>query len=301
MDAAPPRALGVAVGVFLLLSGLACVALGVSQLAQASISAALLLWAGLPIAGSVLAALAAYRLFGLLTARYVLNRNGIGVRWGWAVEEIPLPSIRLERPSESLWFHLRPTGRVRWPGCVVGSNVIEGLGPIEFFSTRGPQATLLVISPQRTLAISPRDPEAFQQAFIAASRQGVLDPVQPVSVRPDIFLARLWRDPLARTLLWMGIALPLVLLGFLGMRAGSLPELVPFGFDAQGVPDSLVPPGRLLLLPLIGGLCWAVDLALGSSFYRQVMGRPVAYGLWGIAVLVDLLLWGAALSLLAAA
>jgi hypothetical protein len=215
MDAAPPRALGVAVGVFLLLSGLACVALGVSQLAQASISAALLLWAGLPIAGSVLAALAAYRLFGLLTARYVLNRNGIGVRWGWAVEEIPLPSIRIERPSESLWPQLRPTGKVRWPGCVVGSNVIEGLGPIEFFSTRGPQATLLVISPQRTLAISPRDPEAFQHAFIAASRG-------PRSVSPfrfgPTFSWRLWRDP-ARTLLWMGIALPLVLLGFPGSAA----------------------------------------------------------------------------------
>src|SRR3972149_6392864 len=154
MDAAPPRALGVLIGVILLLVGLASVALGVSQLAQASISAALLLWAGLPIAGAALGALAAYRLYGLTTARYVLNRNGIGVRWGLAVEEIPLPTVRLENPPESLRQHLRPVGVVRWPGCVVGSSEVEGLGPVEFFSPRGASGTLPVISPGGTLATS---------------------------------------------------------------------------------------------------------------------------------------------------
>jgi len=301
MDAAPPRALGILIGVILLLVGLASIVLGVSQLAQASISAALVLWAGLPIAGAALGALAAYRLYGLTTARYVLNRNGIGVRWGLAVEEIPLPTVRLERPPESVQQRLRPAGVVRWPGCVVGSSEVEGLGPVEFFSTRGAAGMLLVISPERTLAISPPDLAAFERAFTEAARQGVLDPVPRRSTRPDLFLARLWRDPLARALLFLGISLPLVLLGFLGLRAGSLPALVPFGFDPQGNPDPLVPPGRLLLLPLIGGLCWAVDLGLGSTFYRRVTDRPLAYGLWGVAVVVDLLLWGAALSLLAAA
>jgi len=158
-----------------------------------------------------------------------------------------------------------------------------------------------VISPERTLAISPPDVEAFQRAFVEAARQGVLDPIEPRSTRPDLFLARLWRDALARSLLFLGIALPLVLLGFLGLRAGSLPTLVPFGFDPLGNPDSLVPPGRLLLLPLIGVLCWAINLGLGSTFYRRGTDRPLAYVLWGIAVAVDLLLWAAALSLLAAA
>lgn len=302
MDAPPPRTQGLLIGVALVLAGLAGVALGVTQLAQAPISAALLLWATLPMVGAALAALAAYRLYGLSTARYVLNRNGIGIRWGLAVEEIPLPTVRLERPSESTWQHLRPRGSLRWPGCVVGMGVVEGLGPIEFFSARGAAGMLLVISPERTLAISPPDREAFQRAFVEAARQGVLDPVQPLSIRPDHFLARLWRDPLARSLLVLGIALPLLLLGFLGLRAGSLPDLVPFGFDSQGNPDPLVPPGRLILLPLIAGLCWAVDLGLGSAFYRRrVADRPMAYGLWGAAVAVDLLLWGAALSLLAAA
>ncbi|HMK09697.1 MAG TPA: PH domain-containing protein [Anaerolineales bacterium] len=301
MDVAPPRTRGMVIGVLLVLAGGAAALLGLLQLAQASISPLLLLWIGMPLVGATLAALAAYRLYGLATARYVLNRNGIGIRWGWAFEEIPLPSVRLEAPPPTAWNALRPKGSLRWPGCVVGSAVAEGYGPVEFFATRAGAGMLLVVSASRTLAISPPDRDAFQRAFVEASRQGVLDPVEPRSTRPDLFLARLWRDGLARALLILSLGLPLMLLGFLGLRAGSLPRLVPFGFDSLGNPDPLVPPGRLLLLPLIGGLCWVIDFALGSTFYRKPADRPLAYGLWGVAVVVGLLLWGATLSLLAAA
>ncbi len=301
MDVAPPRTQGVLIGIVIVLAGVAGAIFGLERLSQAAISPALILWAALPILGSALAGLAAYRLHGLVTARYVFNRNGLGVRWGLAVEEIPLPDVRMERPQADLLKNLRPRGAFRWPGCVVGEAEVEGLGPVEFFSTRGAGEILLVMSPRGTLAISPPDPDAFQRAFVAAARQGALDPIQSRSSRPDLFPARLWRDPVARPLLFSGITLPLVLLGFLGLRAPSLPGTVPFGFDSQGVPEGFVPPGRLLLLPLIGGLCWITDLALGSRFYRRVSDRLLAYAIWTVAVIVDMLLWGAALNLLAAA
>jgi len=300
MDVAPPRTQGVLLGLAIFLAGVGAAALGLSQLARAAISPALLLWAALPIVGTAAAGLAVYRLYGIITARYVLNRNGLGIRWGLAVEEIPLPEVRMERPQDSLRAGLRPRGAMRWPGCVVGAGDVEGLGRVEFFSTRGHAGMLLVISPRGILAISPPDPEAFLRAFVAAARQGALDPIEARSARPDLFPAKLWRDPIARPLLFAGIALPLVLLGFLGLRAASLPAVVPFGFDSEGSPDSLVPPGSLLLLPLIGGLCWAGDLALGSALYRRGSDRPLAYAVWAVAVVVGLLLWGAALNLLAA-
>jgi hypothetical protein len=300
MDVAPPRTQGILFGVAIFLAGIAAAAIGLTQLAQATISPALLLWAALPIVGGTVAAVALYRLHGLLTARYIINRNGLGVRWGLAVEEIPLTEVHVERPAEAVRPRLRPPLGFRWPGCVVGEREIDGLGRVEFFSTREPAGLLLVVSPSRTLAISPPDPDAFEQAFVAAAQQGVLDPIAPRSSRPDLFPARLWGDPIARPLLFAGMALPLVLLGFLGLRAASLPASVPFGFDTAGQPDAFAPPGRLLLLPLIGGLCWAADLALGSALYRRGRDRPLAYSV-AAAVVVDLLLWGAALNLLAAA
>jgi hypothetical protein len=299
MDVAPPRTLGVFIGGILLAAGLGGIALGVAGLSRLSFSAGLVVWVALPVLGAVLAALAGYRLYGLLTARYVLNRNGIGVRWGLAVEEIPLSLLRLERLAANLGRDPRPRGSLSWPGCLIGTTEVEGIGQVEFFATRPAERLLVVRSPERTLLISPPDREAFLRAFAEAARQGVLDPIEPRSVRPDLFPERLWRDPWARALLLIGTTLPLLLLGYLGVRAGSLPEAVPFGFDPLGVPEAVGSPGRLLLLPLIGGLCWAVDFALGSAFYRREQDRPLAYAVWAAAVVVDVLLWGAALSLLA--
>jgi len=301
MDVAPPRALGLLIGVALLLAGVAAVVLGLGELVEAEISPALVLWAALPIAGAGVAGIAAYRLYGLATARYAVDRDGIGIRWGLALEEMPLGQARVERPPQDRLASLRPRGGVRWPGCVVGTQDVPGLGPVEFFATRGGSGLLLVRSAERTLAISPPDPEAFLRAFTAALRQGSLRPVTPVSSRPDLFATRLWRDPAARLLIFVGTGLPLVLLGFLGLRASSLPKAVPFGFDAQGLPDSPAPPGRLLLLPLIGGLCWTIDLALGSAFYRRQSDRILGYAMWGLGIVVNLLLWAAAIALISAA
>lgn len=301
MDVAPRRALGAFLGLILCLAALGAIALGIGQLSRAAISAALLVWAALPILGAVLGGMAAYRLYGLLTARYVLDRNGLGIRWGQAIEEVPLPLVRLARPSDEEMRFLRPKPGLRWPGCVVGSNHIAGLGEVEFFATGVPKRGLLVRTDDRALVISPPDPDAFLRAFLEASRQGVLDPIEPRSERPDLFPARLWRDPVARVLLVPGIGLPLVLLGFLGLRAGSLPPRVPFGFDPAGNPNPLVPPGRLLLLPLVGALCWGVNLAIGTGFYRKSEDRSLAHAMWGLTIVVDLLAWGAALILLAAA
>jgi hypothetical protein len=149
--------------------------------------------------------------------------------------------------------------------------------------------------------ISPPDPEACQNAFIETARMGSLELIPEGSRRPDFLFTRLWDDRLARALILGGLTLPVLLLSFLALRAPGLPEQVPFGFDPMGAPDPLAPPGRLLLLPLIGGLCWLADLVIGLWLYRRDRDRPLSYALWGAAIVVGGLLWGAALQLLAAA
>jgi hypothetical protein len=172
---------------------------------------------------------------------------------------------------------------------------------VEFFATSTGEGLVVLTSGERHLAISPPDPEAFLRSLKDALRSGALKRVAEVSQRPDFLFARIWADRRARALILAGLLLPLSLLTFLAIQGQRLPPQVPFGFNPGGLPGPLAPPGRLLLLPLVGGLCWLVDLSLGAWLYRRVGNGLFAYALWGTAVVVGGLLWGATLQLLAAA
>lgn len=299
MTFTPPRLLGLVIGCLIFVLASAGAAVGVAGLANATVSPWIVLWVSLPLLGVPVALMAAYRVYGLLTAGYSLDRDRLRVRWGLAQDEIPLSAItRLGPPGEGL-AGLRPGPGFWWPGCVVGRKAVDGRGEIEFFATRLEGGLVLVEAGERRLALSPSDPEAFRQAYLDATRMGSLERIAGKSVRPDFFLGRLWSDGLARGLVLAGVVLPLLQLGYLAVQAAGLPVQVPFGFNAVGAPDPFVPPGRLLLLPMLGGLCWLIDLAIGAWLYRRPGERPLAYGLWSTSVLVGLLLWGASLELLA--
>lgn len=273
---------------------------GAYQLARAPISPWIVAWLLLPLLGVPLASLIAYRLYGLLTASYRLDRNGFYLTWGLAREEIPLAELekpRLVRDLPGRWF---PQGGLWWPGCVVGRGAVEGIGRVEFFAANPPERMVLLTAGERHLVISPADPMDFMDAFTQAVRLGALEQIPSVSQRPDFLFNRVWSDRVARLLIILGLACSLVLLGYLAVRAPGLPERVAFGFDQAGRPEPWAPPGRLLLLPLIGGLCWLVDLAVGVWLYRREGDRLLAYVVWTVPTFVAVLLWGAALHLLSA-
>ena len=297
----PPRWIGTFLGLLLLSLAVGAAALGVIQLSSVGFSAWIAVWIALPLLGVPAALLVAYRIYGLLTARYHLDRDGFRMRWGLAVEQVPLGDVlevRLPGPGET---PLAPGRGLWWPGCVVGRRSVAGVGEVEFFATTGPEGLLLVQLPDRWLAISPRDRDGFRQAYVDVVRLGSLERIDALRLRPDFLFNRVWADRWARMLVLAGLVLTLLLLGFLAFQASTLPAEVPFGFDPLGRPETLVSPTRLLLLPMIAGLCWLADLVIGLWLYRKDDQRPLAYGLWGIAVLVAALLWGASFQILAVA
>jgi hypothetical protein len=301
MDFFPPRRLGLLLGVGLLLLLLGLSAWGIARLGSAPVAPLTVLWVLLPLLGLPLAAGVGYRLYGLLTAQYRIDRDGFYLRWGSGSEQIPIGMVRGLRSGSQWTGRLWPAPGLWWPGCVVGRGVLGSQGEVEFFVSAGREHLLFVETGGRTLAITPQDPQGFIQAFVNATRLGSLEPIRAVSVRPDFLLVRVGEDRRARLLILIGLALPLFLLAFLAFRAPSLPELIPFGFAEDGSVGTLAPPGRLLLLPILGGFFWLVDLLLGAWAFRKPGGRLPAYGLWGVQVLLGLLLWGAVLQLLLAA
>ncbi len=297
----PPRALGMSIGGLILLLLLGISALAVSRLAFSDFSPLTPLWVFVPLFSLPLAAFVGYSMYGLATAHYRLDRNGFYLVWGLASEQIPLAEITNIQHAGEVMRGITLTRGMAWPGCLIGARQVEGVGNVEFFATRDDDRMLLLTAGERHLAISPPDSEVFMETFANMTQMGSLMRIGRQSSRPDFLHARLWADQLARWLILAGMILPLALLCYLALRAPSLPAEVPFGFDPTGLPDPLAPPGRLLLLPLIGGMCWFADLMLGAWLYSNRQDRTLSYALWGSALLVGGLLWGAVLQLLAVA
>jgi hypothetical protein len=62
------------------------------------------------------------------------------------------------------------------------------------------------------------------------------------------------------------------------------------GFDATQRPLEAGPAESLLLLAVLGGFSYVLDLIAGLFFYRHATSQPVAYLLWGASVVVPILL-----------
>lgn len=288
MELTPRRLPGLLLGFGLLalITGIFWISL--AQLGLQLISGSSLLWIGLMLLALPLTLLVLNRLYGLLTARYRLDRDGLYLRWGLAYEQVPIGMIRAVHSSER---SLRPRFGFWWPGCVVGRTVEQELGSVEFFATVG-ELVMVELDGERSLAITPPDPEAFQAGYSNALHMGALERIPHRSERPEALLNQIWADWLARGAILAGLLLPLAMLVALIVRAPALPAEVRFGYGAEA---PLVPLARLTLLPMIAGLVWLADLLTGAWFYRRRRDRPLAYVLWIGAVVIGLLLAGAVL------
>lgn len=301
MDIYTPKTLGLLLGTLALVLFIGPALASLYMLMNATLSLWMVLWVFLPLVCVPLAVTVAYRLFGLITASYDLDRNGFYLRWGFSEERLPIQSIDSVSALDRDVVVSGYPRAFRWPGLVIGKGVLEDGDSVEFFASTGMDEMVLIQSHYGAFAISPTNRESFLNQFQTALRSGPLEKWKHQSRRPDFVLARLWSDRWARVLILIGALLPISLLAFLALQAPDLPAQVPFGFDAAGSPETLAPPGRLLLLPLSAGLTWMADLVLGWWSYRRDELKALGYLLWGFSILVGGLFWGATLQLIAAA
>ena len=301
MDTSPSKALGslIAIAAILFLSAL--IILSLYQLFGATLSPFLVVWVLIPLICVPLLMLIIYRWYGLLTAIYRIDRDGFYLKWGLTLEQAPLTSvISIERVKQSS-VPTNPRIGFWWPGCVVGTREDPKRGTVEYFTADRGEKRLLVDMEDRSVVISPRDPEGFELAFQSAARMGSLESVPHLSRRSNFVFSQLWSDARARLLVVLGALLPLLLLGYIALSIPSLPSEVPFGFATTGEPNTFVSPAQLLLLPMVAGLCWFIDLFGGMWLYRFDEQKPLAYLVWATAILVGLLFAGATLHLLSVA
>lgn len=245
----------------------------------------LLLLAALLLAAPV--PLVAYRGYALLTAHYVVERDGLRLRWGLRGEDIPLHEIEWVRPVTDLTFDL-PLPRLPWPGAYLGARTVGDLGTVEFLSSELGGA-LLVATRSRVYVLSPADAAGFTRALQRAFEMGSISPLKAYTALPVVYLARVWGDKVARVQIAAGLGLALAVLAAASLIIPARPG-ISLGFLPNGLPVEPGPSSRLLLLPVLAMLAFVVDLIGGMFFYRNLPTRAVAYVLWAAGVITPLLL-----------
>ncbi len=240
--------------------------------------------------------LIAYWLVGLGRSLYLLDRNALVIQWGPVEQTIPTRQIVRVLTGKEVEGRIHFYGGF-WPGHCVGYGEVPGAGPTLFYGTAMPRHLIYIVTPGLTYGISPADHEGFLEALRERLQMGPTQTVEQSSRLPGILTWSIWRDRLGLALLEIGLLALLALIALLCFRFPTLPLLVPLHFDAAGNPDRIGPRGQMFIIPLIGLLTLALNGALGGLAYRRE--RLISYLLWGGAVLVQMLVWTAALGILA--
>ncbi len=239
--------------------------------------------------------LLAYHTLSCLTLRYRLDRNGVTVRWFGVEQVIPIGDIQRIVPGRELGNVVVRRRGLRWPGHERGLGLVPGIGRTRFLATRPLREQLLLVTPRRAYAISPRDAEGFLRAYEARRELGPNRLLEGGARYADWLTWRLWCDQTAQALLGAALIVNLGLFAYLCARFAGLDLQLALHFNSLGQVDRIGPRMELFALPIIGLIVLAVNLVLGLALYRRE--RAGSYLLWGAAAAVQALFWLAAFSL----
>ena len=232
--------------------------------------------------------LIAYRGYALYRALYVIERDGLRVRWGLRSEDLPLTEVLWVRPASDLITPLT-LPKFSMPGAILGNSSHKELGELEFIASK--TADLVIVAAvEKTLVLSPQDPEEFSRRFQRVIEMGSLAPIAPHTTIPAAYMQSVFQDQLAKTLLAISILLTLL---FLIVTSILIPfrSMVSIGYDFNAVSLPAVPANRLLMLPILALFFMVVNVISGFFFYRRKETRTITYFVWAAGILTPLLLF----------
>lgn len=216
-----------------------------------------------------------YLAFCAFSISYSLDRDFLTMRCGPSLVRVPLAAIeRAHGAGDS------PGGpvTVRWkgaaglvPGYVVGEGRSPQLGRVLSMATVAPQHQVWVVTRGLAYGLSPEYHDRFLQVLNARLEDEDEPPGTASSTRMrrsrllDMGLG-LWGDRVVRTLFLAGLALNVLLWGYLSLVYTELPSRVALHWNAQAQVDRIGDPVELLDLPLF---------ALGVWLFNSIAARVV--------------------------
>lgn len=245
--------------------------------------------------GSGILGLMIYWIYSLTHSGYSLDRNTLTIRWGPAEQMIPTAEIERVFTGAELEDPAQFQGGA-WPGHWVGYGAVPGVGQALFYATVPPEEQIYVATPGLVYGISPANHEEFLESLCTRLQMGPTQITEQSSKRPAILDWPIWQDRLGLLLLGSGMLILLALFGWLCFQFPKLPLLIPLHFDATGIPDRLESRSHIFIIPLIGLLALLLNGVLGGLAHgREKIASQL---LWSGAILIQVLVWGAAIGIL---
>ena len=230
-----------------------------------------------------------YRIYALQRARYLLARDGISLYWGLRREEIPIDRVSWAGTAEQ-YKKVISKPFLHMPGAILGAQS-QADGTLVEFLASSETNLVMIVTPDRTYAISPADAAEFMQTYRKLSEFGSLAPIQSMSVYPTFLLTRSWADRPARILIIISTLLALGLILLVSLNISSHP-VISLRLDANGSPIELVAGVRLLLLPVLNTFFFIADMLMGLFFYRRADTKSLSYLMWASSALTSLIFMG---------
>jgi hypothetical protein len=282
----PPHRLGLITQIAAILIAFALGIFGLWRAAQAPIGLGFLLYLLPVLLAFILVPLIGYRTYAQWRAYYLLERDGIYLRWGLREEVIPMDIVTWVRSERELDTNL-PRPWFRWPGAVLGVRKLPDGTRVEYIAAHSSQL-ILISAGDRIFAISPSNPEEFMHAYHRFAELGSLASLVAHSVYPANLLRRMWASPIARYLLLIGLLVSILLLVVVSLYVPSL-TTISLRLNQDGSPSEMVPSVYLLLLPVLNGIFYFANILLGLYLFRSDERQTLAYLLWGSGLFTAIL------------
>lgn len=290
----PRRLLGIGIGIGVILALVVLDGLILRTLRSLPISFTFFVMA-LTLALSVLlVALIGYLVYGLLTLKYMMGRDGVFILWARRQETIPLAAIeavvRLAEAGDSI---ARP--RLCLPSHCLGRGRDSRGREVLFYSTGNRADELLITTALCSYVISPDNPTRFLAAVRARRRLGPTRSLEQTRTEGGLADLPIWRDRIALGLATAAVLANISLFAYIAFRFPSLAEIVPL-LSESGQVRLLGAKQELFELPVLGLVVLLGNTVLGFALHRWE--RPVTYALVAVALLVQIIVWWAAISVM---
>jgi hypothetical protein len=262
------------------------------------------LGAGVAMALDLLAlALLLYWSVAALRLNYRLDRNGLVIRWGARKLRVPMERIQSVKLGSEIvagreeegcgWRAFRGIG---WAGLRAGrARFLDGK-PARIFVTGPVDQSAVVLTPDQAYVVSPRDARAFVEAWRVRQPLGPTQQWREEEEPALLLSLPIWRDRLAWIVMGLSLLANVGMHAYLTLVFDRLPPMLSFHFDIFGQVDRIASRVELLRFPRVAFLMLVLDLGLGFLLYRRQ--RLAAYLLWAGGLVLQLLVWGAVLTVI---